>query len=276
MIQHHLVYFYTAMEEGGVTYYSVNMQAAYYLGRSGKILEFVEDRLGQYAATVLSTIMYFGHAQVSHLDTLPELRPETLKPNGIQEDGEALQDEEKVANGIKGEHTSEEPALLHPTLKALAGHGYIIRVREAHFQSYVDNVLNIERQVRLGDAVQNMKGKKMDEYILEKTAEMLREKLDGDLTHGLIVNGVPRGVKRGHASGTPDDDANRKKGRFDYDDEEQEESEWWDDEVPMEVLLQICPLFSGLARLTIESQVFIDRPSQLREVRRCPSESAIP
>ncbi|KAL4801558.1 DNA-directed RNA polymerase III subunit rpc3 [Aspergillus unguis] len=239
MIQHHLVYFYTAMEEGGVTYYSANMQAAYYLNRSGKILELVEDRLGKYAATVLSTIMYLGHAQVSHLDTLPELQSETPETNGVHENGVGLHEENEV-NGTNGEHASEQPTYLHPTLKALAGHGYIVRVREAHFQSYADNALSIERQIRLGDSAQGLKGKRLEEYVLEKTTDLLREKLDGDLTHGLIVNGVPRGVKRGHANGVSD--GANKRARFDYDDEgdeEQEEDEWWDDEVPMESSLTV-------------------------------------
>lgn len=237
MIQHHLVYFYTAVEEGGVTYYSANMQAAYYLTRSGKILELVEDRLGKYAATVMSTIMYLGHAQVSHLETLPELRPDAAKTNGVNVEQENPAEEETEVNGINGEHSSEQPALLHPTLKALAGHGYIVRVREAHFQSHADSILAIERQIRAGDSVQSLKGKKLEEYVLEKTAEMLREKLDGDLTRGLVVNGVPRGVKRKYANGATDD-LDSKNGRFDYDDlagGEEEENEWMDDEVPMEV-----------------------------------------
>ncbi|KAL4793337.1 DNA-directed RNA polymerase III subunit rpc3 [Aspergillus venezuelensis] len=239
MIQHHLVYFYTAIEEGGVTYYSANMQAAYYLTRSGKILEFVEDRLGKYAATVLSTIMYLGHAQVSHLDELPELRQETVTTNGVHEDQGVTPDEEKGLNGTNGEHAFE-PALLHPTLKALAGHGYIVRVREAHFQSYADNVLNIERTIRAGDSVQSLKGKKLEEYVFEKTAVMLKEKLDGDLTRGLSVNGVPRGVKRTQANGVSED-ADSKRARFDYNDagDEEEENEWMDDEVPMESQLTV-------------------------------------
>ncbi|KAL4759526.1 putative DNA directed RNA polymerase III subunit Rpc82 [Aspergillus foveolatus] len=240
MIQHHLLHFYTAVEEGGVTYYSANMQAAYYLIRSGKILEFVEDRLGKYAATVMSIIMYLGHAQVSHLDTLPELRSDASKTNGVNEGEDDRPEGENELNGTNGEHVSDQPALLHPTLKALAGHGYIVRVREAHFQSIADNILNIERQIRSGDSVQSMKGKKLEEFVVEKTADMLKERLDGDLTRGLIVNGVPRGVKRSQTNGVSDDNGT-KKARFDYDDgeDEDEENEWFDDEVPMESSLTV-------------------------------------
>ncbi|KAL5047469.1 DNA-directed RNA polymerase III subunit rpc3 [Aspergillus fruticulosus] len=267
MIQHHLVYFYTAVEEGGVTYYSANMQAAYYLTRSGKILEFVEDRLGKYAATVMSTIMYLGHAQISHLDTLPELRLEAPSTNGVHE-GEGDLGGENEANVTDGEHVSAQPA-LHPTLKALAGHGYIVRVREAHFQSIADNVLNIERQIRSGDSVQSMKGRRLEEFVVEKTADMLKEKLDGDLTRGLIVNGVPRGVKRSHANGVPDDTDNQR-ARFDYDvvEEEEEENEWLDDEVPMESSLTVRVNYEKLD-VALRNRRFLELAQ-----RNAPPESA--
>ncbi|KAL4915589.1 DNA-directed RNA polymerase III subunit rpc3 [Aspergillus aurantiobrunneus] len=269
MIQHHLVYFYTAIEEGGVTYYSANMQAAYYLTRSGKILEFVEDRLGKYAATVLSTIMYLGHAQVSHLDLLPGLQPEAPQTNGVHREQDELLEGENGVYETNGEHVSEQPTLLHPTLKALAGHGYIVRVREAHFQSYDDNVLAIERQIRSGDSVQNMKGKKLEEFVLDKTAEMLRERLDGDLTHGLVVNGVPRGVKRKHANEITDG-LDNEKAQFEHGvgDEEDEVDEWLDDEVPMESSLTLRVNYEKLD-VALRNRRFLE----LAE-RDAPSETA--
>ncbi|KAL3470387.1 RNA polymerase III subunit RPC82-domain-containing protein [Aspergillus californicus] len=238
MIQHHLVYHYTPLEEG-VTYYSANMQAAYYLSRSGKILEFVEDRLGKYAATVMSTIMYLGHAQVSHLETLAELRPKGSQTNGVHGGEEDSQEGENEVNGMNGDHAPEQPELLHPTLKALAGHGYLVRVREAHFQSYADNILDVERAIRAGDSAQGLKGKKLEEYVLEKTTDMLRERLDGDLTRGLMVNGVPRGVKRRHTNGASQDVEN-KQARLDYDaGGVDEENEWLDDDIPVESSLTV-------------------------------------
>jgi DNA-directed RNA polymerase III subunit RPC3 len=234
MIQHHLVHHNTPLDEG-ITYYSANMHAAYYLSRSGKILEFIEDRLGQYAATVISTIMYLGHAQVSHLETLPELRPDASETNGVHDEQEEPQGDGDGTNGMNGDHVPEQ-STLHPTLKTLAAHGYILRVREGHFQSYADNILDIERQIKAGDSVQSLKGKKLEEYVLEKTGDMLKERLDSDLTRGLLVNGVPRGVKRRRVNGSLDEE--NKRARFDYDNpggEDEEENEWFDDEIPMEV-----------------------------------------
>ncbi|PYH72492.1 putative DNA directed RNA polymerase III subunit Rpc82 [Aspergillus vadensis CBS 113365] len=240
MIQHHLVYHYTSYDDG-VTYYEPNLQAAYYLVRSGKILEFIEERLGKYAATLMETIMYLGHAQVGHLETLPELQPAPPKANGVKQETEGEETEEQM-NG-DDEHTSDQPALLHPTLKILASHGYIFRVRDAQFQSYADNALDAERAIKSRPDVKQLKGKKLDETVLEGTLTLLKERLDGDLTRGLMHNGLPRGAKRRHGTGSAD--ASNKKARMDYadadeDEDEEEENEWSDDEMggdttPMEL-----------------------------------------
>ncbi|ODM19917.1 DNA-directed RNA polymerase III subunit rpc3 [Aspergillus cristatus] len=248
MIQQNLVFHYTSYDDG-VTYYEANQRAAYYLTRSGKILEFIEGRLGQYAATLMSAIMYLGHASVSHLETLPELRPEPPQTNGINgehehehEEDEANGEHEDQANGIDGEHAlSEQPYLLHPTLKTLAAHGYILRVREAHFQSYTDTVLDAERVVTARPDIKSMKGKKLEEAVFEKTLEIVKEKTDGDLSHGLKHNGVPRGAKRGRGAAQPNESkVQTEQADVDEDGEEdEEENEWSDDEmgndtVPME------------------------------------------
>lgn len=247
MTQQHLIYHYTSYDDG-VTYYEANQQSAYYLVRAGKILEFIEDRLGKYAVTVISAILYLGHAQVSHLEKLPELKPEYPQMDGVKqedEDDEGNGEYEDQPNGVNGEHTSSEPMnLLYPTLKTLAAHGYIVRVRESHFQSYTDTVLDAERVVKSRPDIKSMKGKRLEEAVIEKTLDLIRERNDGDLSHGLKFNGVPRGAKRGR--GAAQSNEFNKKPRTDYaavdeDGEEGDEgNEWSDDEmgndtVPMEV-----------------------------------------
>lgn len=270
MIQHRLVFHYTNYDDG-VTYYEANRQSAYYLARSGKILELVKDRLGDYAAAVMSAIMFFGYVQVSHLETLPELTVERPAPNGVaqengeyeepgeqedqgeeeegqegQEGQEEQEEQEAEVNGVNGDHTSEKRAPLHSTLKNLAAHGYIIRVREAHFQSHNDNVLDAERTVKSRPHLKQLKGKKYDEAVIEGTINLIKERTDADLSRGLTVGGVPRGAKRKHETG---DSNPRKKARMDYaavdedGDDDEEENEWSDDEmggggIPMQVSLK--------------------------------------
>lgn len=253
MIQQHLVYHYTSYDDG-VTYYEANQQSAYYLIRSGKILEFIEDRLGKYAATVMSAILYLGHAQIGHLETLPELKPEYPQMNGVKQEGDHDEENGKYEdqpNGVNGEHMSSEPTnLLHPTLKTLAAHGYIVRVRESHFQSYTDTILDAERVVKSRPDIKSMKGKKLEEAVIEKTLTLIRERTDGDLSHGLKFNGVPRGAKRGR--GAAQSNESNKRARTDYaavdeDGEGEEENEWSDDEMGNDTVpMEVCPLYVWL------------------------------
>ncbi|PYI30851.1 DNA-directed RNA polymerase III subunit rpc3 [Aspergillus indologenus CBS 114.80] len=270
MIQQHLIYHYTSYDEG-VTYYEPNPQAAYYLVRSGKILAFIQDRLGKYAATVMSTIMYLGHAQISHLETLPELRSGRSEADGISDDLEGEEAEEQV-NGHNVDGPIEQPALLHPTLKALASHGYLIRVRDAQFQSYADNALDAERAIKSRPDVKQMKGKRLEETVLDGTLAMLREKLDGDLTRGLMHNGLPRGAKRRPGSGSAD-----KSARMDYDmeDEAEEENEWSDDDMggdttPMESGIVVRVNYEKLD-VALRNRRFLD----LAEVHASPATAQV-
>ncbi|KAJ5833188.1 RNA polymerase III Rpc82 C -terminal [Penicillium riverlandense] len=233
MIQQHLVYHYTSLEDG-ITYYEANPQSAYYLVRSGKIIHLVQDRLGKYAAKVMSAILFLGHAPISYLETLPELRSSKPMTNGVNHD--AASDERN------GDH-HERPPLLHPTLTALASHGYIMRVREAHLQSPADNWLDAERTVSARPDIKSLKGKKQQEAIAHETAELVAERTDGDLTRGLIFNGLPRGIKRksGHGSGTPkkharmdhgmvNGDGSREEGVEEEHEKKEEENDWLEDE----------------------------------------------
>jgi DNA-directed RNA polymerase III subunit RPC3 len=260
MIQHHLVFHFTSLEDGN-TYYAANPQAAYYLIRSGKIIHLVESRLGEYAARVMETILYLGHVPIKHLETLPDLR--YLAPpaaaNGVVKEEEPEEEQEpqeldmeagEETNGANGDHVEEalqKPAPLHSTLKALASHGYIIRVKDAHFQSPEDNYIEAHKAASNRSDIKMLKGKRLTEELLQKTEEILRERTDGDLSEGLMVNGLPRGVKRKTANGTSESaskwhqtDHNGTNGTNGNHADDDEENDWSEDEdgfdnIPMEV-----------------------------------------
>lgn len=216
MIQHHLIYHFTSLEDNN-TYYEANPPAAYYLVRSGKILHLVKDRLGEYAARVMETILFLGHASVTHLETLPELRYlKPTAPNGITNghDETALQDSEVDMNDqpveTNGDYAQEEqqdakPAPLHSTLKALASHGYLKSVRDAHFQSPSDRILEAQRAVSTRPDIKALKGKRQQEAIENATENLLADRTNADLAEGLMIDNIPRGIKRkfGHGSYAP-------------------------------------------------------------------------
>lgn len=250
MIQHHLVYHFTSLEDGN-TYYEANPQAAYYLVRSGKYLKLIEDRFGEYAARIMEALLFLGHASVKQLQSLPELRSrKPIAPNGYLGDDAATQDDETEREGAtgltNGDHSvDDKPAPFHSTLKALASHGYILRVRDAHFQSPSDNWLEAQRLISTHPDIRALKGKKQEEAIFLKTQELVEERTAGDLTKGLLFNGVPRRVKRKfgnnlHNAHLPG--ANGANGHHANEEgaDEPEENEWSEDEngfdnAPMEV-----------------------------------------
>ena len=247
MIQHHLIYHFTSLEDNN-TYYEANPHSAYYLVRSGKILNLVEDRLGEYAARVMEAILFLGHASVSHLETLPELR--YLKApvaNGIANGADPQDNEMEVECQpveTNGDHALEEkPAPLHSTLKALASHGYVMRVRDAHFQSPSDNYLEANRIVSARSDIKALKGKRQQEAIQLKTQELVRERTHSDLAQGLMTDGLPRGIKRkiGRSAVNSSNGQHLENGvNDDHAKKEEEENDWSEDEdgfdnIPMEV-----------------------------------------
>ncbi|KAJ5745566.1 RNA polymerase III Rpc82 C -terminal [Penicillium odoratum] len=201
MIQHHLIYYFTSLEDNN-TYYESNPHAAYYLVRSGKILHLVEDRLGEYAARVMEAILFLGHASVSHLETLPELQSlSSIVPNGQtngnEEPEEDDMDVEEQSGRTNGDHSPEKkPAPFHATLRALASHGYLMRVRDAHFQSPSDNLLEAQRTVSARSDIKALKGKRQQETVALEIQELVHNRTHADLSQGLMVDGLPRGVKR--------------------------------------------------------------------------------
>jgi DNA-directed RNA polymerase III subunit RPC3 len=249
MVQMHLVYHYTSTEDG-MTHYEANMDSAYNLIRTGKVLEVVEERLGSYAAQVMSAIAYRGHVQIGDLETLPELRVKNIKNhslNGTSHDVDNPEyngedENENATNGVDGDGLTngDHPASnnrLHATLKYLAGHGYICRVRETHFQSLADNTMEAEREAELTSGPGDSKKQKANE-LEEKKREILAKRLDSDLSRGLLSYATPPVKHLSEANGHGAHPAKRR--RLESPEDETKNNDSWDeddleDHEPMEV-----------------------------------------
>jgi DNA-directed RNA polymerase III subunit RPC3 len=207
MIQMHLVYHHT---KGVNTYYEANIKDAYYLVRSGKILKAIQDRLGRYAANVMFMILSLGHAQVRYLETLPV--PELhfhIQTNGVN--GHTTEDDTKTqanprptrvaATTTNGDRSEESLSRLHRALRALATRGYILRVRDAHFQSDMDNRIDAERRAEQQPDIQELKGKKRAAAIEQSVNEYLHRITDSDICPRLTPFTSLRGDKRPYVNG---------------------------------------------------------------------------
>ncbi|PGH23143.1 hypothetical protein AJ80_02774 [Polytolypa hystricis UAMH7299] len=246
LIQQHLVYHYTSLDEG-VTYYEANWRGAYDLVRPGKIIQLVEERLGDYAAQVISAILYLGHAKVSYLETLPELQPSAQRKrrklarsngvNGVGHEGEVdgeveefneqqeEEEQEEVDGDVdqpNGDFDDPGPSKLHPTLRALATYGFISRVRDAQFQSPTDLYEDAERAVSVRPDVRSQKGKKFQEALEAGIETLIKERTDATV-RGIPVTGVSRGIKR--RAGNLDADGPRKRRKLDFAKEEDDGDE---------------------------------------------------
>ncbi|KAG5295971.1 RNA polymerase III subunit Rpc82 [Histoplasma capsulatum G186AR] len=218
LIQQRLIYHYTSLDDG-IAYYEASWMTAYNLVRSGRILQLVEEKLGKYVAKVLSTILYHGHVRISYLETLPELRPQVSNKagklaaanglNGIHNDEEEEEDAHVTDQGEQEEYASGGPensvdsdygkrsaSQLHPALRSLAAYGYIMRVRDAHFQSPADLVEDAERAVSSRSDVRGLKGKKFQEAIDAGVETYIKEKTDGTIPQGPLAGALSRGIKR--------------------------------------------------------------------------------
>lgn len=256
MIQHHLVFHLTSLEDGS-TYYEANPRAAYYLVRSGKILHLVADRLGDYAAQIVETIMYLGHASIAHLENMPELQTRAPRPtNGVihhEQNGvlKTEEDEDEPPH-TNGNHVSPPKPPLFSTLKKLASHGYLMRVRDAHFQSPSDNYLEAQRIVSARADIKALKGKRNQEAVLQGINNLLEERTDADLSANFQINGLPRGVKRKRhgaamSNGTNGDHAATEGTPDEFIDEEDEF-----DDSPMDVSYSV--LYSFLESILPETK----------------------
>lgn len=221
LIQQHLIY-HSASLDDGITYYDANWKSAYALVRSGKITQLVEERLGRYAAEVMSVILNLGHVKVSDLEDMPELLssaaekgPPGTEVNGLNgvrggqdhepihaKSGKGYGKRKRIADGdnaranVNGGHGDSDLRRLHRTLRQLAGYGYIMRVRDAHFRSPADNFQAAHDAAKASPSVQSLKGKKLQDAIDEATQSLLKEWLDGTILRGVPFNGPPRRIKR--------------------------------------------------------------------------------
>ncbi|KAF3479844.1 DNA-directed RNA polymerase III subunit Rpc3 [Arthroderma uncinatum] len=229
LIQQQLIFHFTGFDDG-VSYYQANWRAAYLLVRSGSILQLTRERLGEYTAKVVSTILSLGHVKISHLETLPELQPAPPSRNGVHntdgmngdhplENGdESLMENglEDGVNGTAGHHKNENgygASRLNSALRELAAYRYIMRVKDVHFQSPSDLREAARRAVKASGETEALKGKKLEEKIEEKAGIMLEEWSNGVIAYGLIPRNITKRIKRRAANG--DSEGPRKRARLD-------------------------------------------------------------
>lgn len=223
LIQQNLIYHST---DDGTTYYEANLNAAYALVRSGKIMGFIEARYGSLAREVVHTILLLGHARVS--DVIAQYKSQKKEEAKLAEQAReeelkrleelAEESEDPFTNGTAthtgengvGAHASTPTATdgqLNTILVRLCEDGFIERVVEHMFQSPADIFTQLEKEIIRDQYHGQVKGgKQQDEIDKMVCAEMRNMRLQGPdwkpkvtrkrPTNGEHLNGESGGGKR--------------------------------------------------------------------------------
>ncbi|EER27487.1 RNA polymerase III subunit RPC82 family protein [Coccidioides posadasii C735 delta SOWgp] len=218
LVQQHLVFHCTSLDDG-ITYYESNWRSAYNLVRSGKIIQLVEERLGNHAASIVSTLLALGHAKISYLESLPELQPGHERPvkangingvhgeegedvNGVDDDTENRTDhahdyqQDGPVREPNGYHDSDPGLQVQTILQQLAAFGFITRVRNQHFQSPEDNFDAALKAAKSNGDSYGLKGNKLEAKLIEDAEKLVKEWTDGRISRALPSASLLRGVKR--------------------------------------------------------------------------------
>ena len=134
LIQQNLIYHNTELDTG-VTYYEANEDAAYFLLRSGRILQIIETRYGENAKDVVQNLLLLGHAKVG--DLVDAYHSKTKLTNG-QTNG--------TTNGVNGTEDSDK-FNLDGILKRLLDDGFAEPLVKSMFKSPADTYLEAERDI---------------------------------------------------------------------------------------------------------------------------------
>lgn len=188
LVRQNLVYHNS--EERGETNYEANVDSAYALVRSGKILEIVGERFGSVATDIMEQLVLLGHAKVSDIIAELDKNHEThINGNGNRING--------ATNG-NATH-SYPPGQLNHTLIQLLEEGFIQPVGQNMFRSPTDSYNVVEKtllQDLYGGAT---RGTKQKEELKSRIRTRLQE-LRAD-----VPNWKPLGYKassnNGHING---------------------------------------------------------------------------
>ncbi len=169
MLQAGLVCHHTTSE--GRTSYEANPRNAYYLVRSGRVLECARKRYGNAAAGIVTQLLILGHASVGQLKKSSQAY-------------EGSHDKDNENDGADSSSCLERSAKLRPdaeldsALRTLCQHGLVCRLRGAHLRTEADNRQTAEENVYSHPNISIAKGTKLKEEFATKIEEAMAKQSD--------------------------------------------------------------------------------------------------
>ncbi|KAF2085755.1 hypothetical protein K490DRAFT_10284, partial [Saccharata proteae CBS 121410] len=168
LIQQHLVLHHTGIDD---THYEPDWKHAYALVRSGKVIKFIEDRLGASAGGVAANLLLLGHAKINDLaeaygvaqkhDSAIDLEAHHINGTGLQ-NGTDIND----GAAVKPQNHVNSREDLHRILQQLLDAGFVTPIRVRHFQPDADQHVDAMRIAKYRKFPnQEVKGAKMEKAV---------------------------------------------------------------------------------------------------------------
>lgn len=189
LIQQNLAY-YSSEQNAGGTFYEANIEAAYSLLRTGKVLEVINQRHGEVAKEFTKIVMLLGHAKVSDIagEYDKQMRQQKEREasevdvdhdvvNGVQTKGTLNghdHGDQGSTNGTTRDqwHTSGE---MDEALWELLEAGLLEPVTKPIFHSPSDTYNAVEKQILDRDYGGSLRGPKQKEEIKSVIRDRLRD-----------------------------------------------------------------------------------------------------
>lgn len=203
LIQQNLL-FHNTEQESGSTYYEANEDSAYFLLRSGRILETVEERYGVDARDVVQNLLLLGHTKVADLAEAYESKNKTTNGhtngangvNGATVDGHGSNGS---SNATNGHHDDQNPAInLDGILARLLDDGFVEPVVESMFRSPKDAYNQAEKEaLSSSDSGASKSAKATLELKRIVTATLQKQYEERSWRHGNMKRYMPGGHPKG-------------------------------------------------------------------------------
>ncbi|ESZ98540.1 hypothetical protein SBOR_1072 [Sclerotinia borealis F-4128] len=194
LVRQNLVY-HTSDEGGGDTNYEANVDAAYALVRSGKILEIVGERFGSVATEIMEQLVLLGHAKI--FDIIAELnKGHEAHANGNGNGNGNGTNGAANGNGIQSYPSGQ----LNHTLIQLLEEGFIQPVGQNMFRSPTDSYNAVEKALLHDSYGGATRGTKQKDELRSRVRARLQE-LRAEVPNWRPV-GYSRPSTSGHMNGT--------------------------------------------------------------------------
>ncbi|KFY09327.1 hypothetical protein V492_05529 [Pseudogymnoascus sp. VKM F-4246] len=203
LIQQNLL-FHNTEQESGATFYEANEDSAYFLLRSGRILETVEERYGVDARDVVQNLLLLGHTKVADLAEAYESKNKTVNghtngangANGATVDGNGMNG---TSNGTNGHHDDKKSAInLDGILARLLDDGFVEPVVESMFRSPKDAYNQAEKEaISSSDSGASKSAKATLELKRIVTGTLQKQYEERSWRHGNMKRYMPGGHPKG-------------------------------------------------------------------------------